>query len=185
MGIGGQFTYIPTLLPHLEAPSDLNCGIGRAAILYCANQDSNSRPLALIPYWIACTDQFNLKASADGERWAICLYSNRWQNSNMGGSLHHTLESKLWIKKVQLSDECSCGPRKRPCENMHPCYTSYRVPPVGFRSHWHKGFWDMTGLHLLLSTNIIIIRYCHIIHKDNLLLVHPTPTKKVSCSSLS
>jgi len=28
MGRGGQFTYIPTLPPHVEAPSDLKRGIG-------------------------------------------------------------------------------------------------------------------------------------------------------------
>jgi len=27
-------------------------------LFYCASQDSNSRPLVLIPYWVACTNKF-------------------------------------------------------------------------------------------------------------------------------
>jgi len=64
MGRGGQFTYIPTLPLTWRLPQTSDVEYERATIILfnCANQDSNSRPLALVPYWVACTDQFNPKA---------------------------------------------------------------------------------------------------------------------------
>ena len=52
MGRGGQFTYIPTLSLTWRLPQASDVEQERAAIISfnCANQDSNSRPLALIPY---------------------------------------------------------------------------------------------------------------------------------------
>ena len=71
---GGQLTYTSTFPLTCRLLQVSNVEIRSRLQLFYFNracQDSNSRPLTLIPYWVACANQLNPKAWADGKRPTI------------------------------------------------------------------------------------------------------------------
>jgi hypothetical protein len=66
---GEQFTYTPLLTCRLSQTANVEFGVRCNYIISCVCQDSKSRPLALIPYWVACTINSTWKLQLIGKNW--------------------------------------------------------------------------------------------------------------------